>query len=89
MRFLIKATIKPGTDKAEVLSRVPAANAASEERVKQGIQEGAALVAADRSAGWAVINCKSREELQEIFQTMPLNDFQEYEVTLLLEEKDN
>ena len=50
MRFMIKATIKPGTDKEDVISRVPAAYAASDARVKQGIQEGPALVAADRSA---------------------------------------
>ena len=44
MRFMIKATIKPGTDKADVISRVPAAYSASDARVKQGIQEDRRLL---------------------------------------------
>lgn len=89
MRFLVKATIKPGIDKSEIIPRLPAANAADQKRLADGIQENLALVAADRSAGWIVINAESEEALEAIYQTMPLNAYQDYEAIHILAEEDN
>ncbi|MFA3918804.1 muconolactone Delta-isomerase family protein [Ruegeria hyattellae] len=89
MRFLVRATIKPGTAKADVVSRLPAANAVDQKRLDDGVQEHRALVAADRSAGWIVLNVENEQELEKLYQEMPLNDFQDYEAIHILDEKDN
>ncbi|WP_299494133.1 hypothetical protein [uncultured Shewanella sp.] len=81
-RWLVQATILPGAE--EVLKeRLHLANAADQQRLDDGIQEDLALVAADRSTAWIVLRAESEEALQDIFATMPLNDYQTYAWTLI------
>ncbi|MCL1127501.1 hypothetical protein [Shewanella surugensis] len=81
-RWLVQATIIPGSE--DVLQeRLYLANAADQQRRDDGIQEDLALVAADRSTAWIVLRAGSEETLQDIFATMPLNDYQTYIWTLI------
>ena len=81
MRFLVKTSLKaPLTEAAMALA--PAEQARGQELDKQGIRE-ALYMAADQSAAWQLINCDSREALEEILKSLPLHDYLNLEVTAL------
>jgi muconolactone delta-isomerase len=89
MRFMIQITMKSGIDRAEMLARLSAQGARDARLMEQGIQELPALVAADRSIGWQVMDCDSQDHLQEILQASPLYDMSEYVITPLLASEEN
>jgi len=92
MRFLIKATMKKGNaekDIAEMLATLPAQEANDAKLIEQGILEGPAMVAADRSHAWQVLNCETEGELQNLLKTYPTYKFSHWEVTPLLATEEN
>lgn len=89
MRFIIQATMKSGIDTAEMLAALPAQGARDAKLMAQGIQEMPALVAADRSIGWLIFNCDSRDHLQEVLEAGPMYGMSEYVITPLLNSEDN
>lgn len=92
MRFMIKSSGKPGRTKegfAEMLAALPAQGISDTERIKQGIQEGPALVAADRSMAWRVYNGESQEQVLKLLKAEPLAKFSDYELIPLLNEENN
>jgi muconolactone delta-isomerase len=92
MRYLIKSFMKKGStekDVAGMLAVLPAQDANDARLIEQGILEGAALVAADRSAAWHVANVENEAELQTTLESYPVYKFCEYEVTPLLATEDN
>lgn len=70
MRFMLTFTWKQPPNE-EVAALFPAERARGKELIEQGVTEPA-MVAADQSTFWAVWSCKSKEEVQEIAQTLPL-----------------
>lgn len=92
MRFMITISMKDGNtqkDVQEMLKALPAQQANDTRLMEQVIQEIPALVAADRSVGWLILNCESEEKVQEILQTSPIYQYSEYKITALLATEEN
>ena len=81
MRFMLTFTWKKPPD-AEVMAAMPAEQARVKELVEQGIAESQEL-AADQSTLWAVWNCASEDEVQEVLGTLPMHNFQNVDVSQL------
>ena len=92
MRFMIQSSGKQDRTKevfAEMLATIPAQEASDAKRIKQGLQEGPAIVAADRSKAWRVYNVESEEQMLGLLKAEPLAKFSDFEITPLLNEEDN
>lgn len=84
MRFMLKLTLDRSPSE-EIMALIPAEQRRGKELAEQGIRE-AVYVAADRSAIWTILNCDSRENLEEVIKTLPLYEFWNIEVTQLADE---
>jgi hypothetical protein len=87
-RFLVKITTDPSTsvmEESELTTLFEQASAANQLRIAEGVQEGPAYMGVDQWIDWVVLRSKSELTLLDIFATMPLNDYQTYEVVRLLE----
>ena len=84
MRFLTRETFiaPPTTDAMELL---PAEQAKIGELAAQGVVE-AAYAAADNSAMWLIWNCESQTDLVEAHKTLPLHDYLQSDITVLVDE---
>ena len=84
MRFLTRESfIAPPTP--EVVELIAAEQAKIAELVAQGAVE-AAYAAADNSAMWLVWNRESQADLEEAHKTLPLHDYLQSDITLLVDE---
>jgi hypothetical protein len=87
-RFLVKVTTDPSTSsmsESELASLLEETAAAKQLRIARGIQEDSGYMAVDQWIDWVVLRSQSELTLLDIFATMPLNDYQTYEVVRLLE----
>lgn len=83
MRFLTRETFSaPPTE--EVMGLIPAEQARIAELAGQGVV-GAAYAAADNSAMWLIWNCESQAVLEELHKTLPMHDYLQSEITLLVD----
>jgi hypothetical protein len=87
-RFLVKVTTDPSTSiisDSDLTTLLEQASAAKQLRIADGIQEDSGYMAVDQWIDWVVLRSQSELTLLDIFATMPLNDYQTYEVVRLLE----
>ena len=81
MRFMLTFTWKKSPD-AEVMAAMPAEQVRTKELVEQGTVESLEL-AADQSTFWAVWNCASADEVQDVLRTLPMHKYQNVDVSPL------
>ena len=81
MRFMITFTWKQPPNE-EVMALLPAEQARGRELAEQGIAEPPE-VAADQSTFWAVWNCSSQDEVQELLETLPLYKYSNIDISPL------
>lgn len=91
MRYMVQAMMKELGEKelGELMAVVAAQEAFDGELIAQGVQEGRAIVAANRSTAWKVLNCESEDEVQEILLNHPTYELSSWHVTQVLSEEDN
>ena len=83
MRFLTRESFSaPPTE--EVTKLIPAEQAKIAELAAQGVVE-AVYAAADNSAMWLIWNRESQADLEEAHKTLPLHDYLQTDITLLVD----
>ena len=91
MRFMVQALMNEvsESDINEMMALIPAQEALDRELIAQGVQEASAVVAADRSTAWKVMSGESKDEIEEIVRTFPLDSFSKWQITAVLSEEEN
>ena len=64
---------------------MPAEIAIVKDLTEKGLIE-AVYTAADLTVAWFIWNCESQSVLEETHKTLPLHDYMNYEITVLVEE---